>query len=187
MKRTILISIAFIALFETANAQRYLPEQKGIQFTAATVNGINPQKAFCAGASMSTYSQNGNHWIFGGECLQKIFDYTLVKIPVVQFTAEGGYYYSLLSDPSKTLNLSVGASALAGYETSNWGNKLLFDGATLRNKDAFLYGGALTLEMETYLSNRIVLLINARERMLWGSSIGKFSSQLGAGLKIIIN
>ncbi len=36
-----------------------------------------------------------------------------------------------------------GGSALAGYETSNRGEKLLSDGATLRNKDGFVYGGKL--------------------------------------------
>ena len=106
---------------------------------------------------------------------------------MAQFTGEAGYYYSFLSDPSKTLLLSIGASGLAGYETINWGNKLLFDGATLLNKDAFLYGGALTLELETFITDRIILLVNARERVLWGSSVGKFSSQLGTGIKIIIN
>ena len=74
-----------------------------------------------------------------------------------------------------------------GYETSNWGNKLLFDGATLRNKDAFIYGGAITVELEAYLTDRIIVLVNTRERILWGSSIGKFHTQFGIGLKFIIN
>jgi hypothetical protein len=64
---------------------------------------------------------------------------------------------------------------------------MLYDGATLMNQDAFLYGGALTLELETYITNRIVLLLNARERILCGSSTGNFSTQLGAGIKFIIN
>ena len=35
--------------------------------------------------------------------------------------------------------------------------KLLFDGSTLRNKDGFLYGGAVTYQPETYLTDRVVL------------------------------
>ena len=104
-----------------------------------------------------------------------------------QFTAEGGYYLKFLSDRRKTFFLSLGLSALAGYETSNRGDKLLPDGATLLDKDCFIYGGALTLELETYLTDRVVLLINARERMLFGSDIGKFHTQVGMGLKFIIN
>lgn len=92
-----------------------------------------------------------------------------------------------LSDRRKTFFLSLGLSALAGYETSNRGDKLLPDGATLLDKDCFIYGGALTLELETYLTDRVVLLVNARERMLFGSDIGKFHTQVGMGLKFIIN
>ena len=54
-------------------------------------------------------------------------------------------------------------------------------------KFCFIYGGALTLELETYLTDRVVLLVNARERMLFGSDIGKFHTQVGIGLKFIIN
>ena len=83
--------------------------------------------------------------------------------------------------------LSIGGSALLGYETSNWGNKLLYDGATLRAKDAFIYGGAITFEVETYLTDKLVLLLNVRERVMFGSSIGNFHTQFGVGLKFIIN
>jgi hypothetical protein len=82
---------------------------------------------------------------------------------------------------------SLGGSALAGYETNNWGEKTLFDGSTLRNKDSFIYGGAITLEMETYLCDRVVLLLTTRERALWGTSMGHFRTQFGVGLKFIIN
>lgn len=187
MKRTFLIIFVFASLFEYSNAQRYLLGQQGVQLTIGTVNGINPQRAFYGGVALSTYTKNDCRWVFGAEFLQKQLDYKLIQIPVAQFTCEGGYYYSFLSDPSKTLLLSIGASGLVGYETSNWGNKTLFDGATLLNKDAFVYGAAVTLELETFITDRIILLVNARERILWGSSVGKFSTQLGTGIKIIFN
>ena len=179
--------IVYIASFGYMNAQRFLPGQQGIQLTNGTVNGLNLKRAFYGGVSVATYTQNDSRWVVGAEFLQKQLDYGKIKIPVAQFTAEGGYYYSFLSDPSKTFLLSIGASGLAGYETSNWGKKMLFDGATLLNQDAFLYGGALTLELETFITDRIIFLVNAREHAVWGSSIGKFSTQLGAGIKIIIN
>lgn len=87
----------------------------------------------------------------------------------------------------KTFFLSLGLSALAGYETSSQGDKLLPDGATLLDKDCFIYGGALTLELEAYLTDRVALLLNARERTLFGSDIGKFHSQVSLGIKFIIN
>lgn len=94
------------------------------------------------------------------------------RIPTAQFTAEGGFYYNFLSDARKIFFFYVGGSALAGYETVNWGDKVLFDGARLTSKDAFIYGGAVSLEMEAYLADRIALTVNVRERCLWGGSTG---------------
>ena len=45
----------------------------------------------------------------------------------------------------------AGGSALAGYESVNWGKKVLHDGSTLHDRDAFIYGGALTLDVECYV------------------------------------
>lgn len=112
---------------------------------------------------------------------------TDVSLPRAQFTAEGGYYLKFLSDPSKTLFLSIGGSALAGYETVNWGGRILYDGSRLLAKDAFVYGGAVTLELETYITDCIVLLASVRERALWGSSLGVFSTQFGLAVKFIIH
>ena len=83
--------------------------------------------------------------------------YRHVTIPSAQFTAEGGYYLNFLSDAGKVFFLNLGGSALAGYETVNWSDKKLYDGATLKNGDAFVYGCALTLEMELYLADRVAL------------------------------
>lgn len=139
------------------------------------------------GLSMATYAKHANKWVFVAEFLNRYYPYKDDRIPVSQFTAEGGYYLNFLSDRSKTVLFSLGASGMAGYETSNWGEKTLFDGSTLRDKDSFIYGGAITLEMETYLSDRVVLLLTARERILWGTSTGHFHTQFGLGLKFIIN
>ena len=64
---------------------------------------------------------------------------------------------------------------------------MLFDGSRLANKDAFIYGGAVSLELEAYLADRIALLLNVRERCLWGGSTGRFHTQFGVGIKFIIN
>ena len=192
MNRLFVIILFVLCLIYQAQAQRYLPSQKGLQITAGTVNGFNPNLqgsdfAFHAGVAFSTYTQNKNRWVFGSEYLEKRYPYKELSIPQVQFTAEAGYYLNFLSDRTKTVFLSVGASALAGYETVNWDKKLLFDGAGIENKDAFVYGGALTFETEIFLTDRLVLLVNVRERMMFGSSIGRFNTQFGAGIKIIIN
>ena len=116
------------------------------------------------GAALSTYTKKGNKWVFGGEYLLKNNPYKDGKIPVAQFTAEGGYYFKILSDARKIVFVYAGASALAGYESVNWGEKVLHDGSTLHDRDAFIYGGALTLDVEFYVADRIALLANLRER-----------------------
>jgi len=113
--------------------------------------------------------------------------YRHVTIPSAQFTVEGGYYLNFLSDAGKVFFLNLGGSALAGYETVNWSDKKLYDGATLKNGDAFVYGCALTLEMELYLADRVALTASLRERFLWGGSLGHCHTQYGIGIRFMIN
>lgn len=191
MRKYIALILASLALFTgQAHAQRCLPKMQGIEVRANMVDGFNPggnDGGYSLGTALSTYTKGGNKWVFGGEYLLKNKPYKEEKIPVAQFTAEGGYYLKVLSDARKTLFVYAGASALAGYETVNWGDKVLPDGALLRDKDAFIYGGALTLDVEFYVADRIALLANLRERCLWGNSTGHFHTQFGLGVKFIIN
>ena len=192
-KSSIILTFALCLVFiDQAYAQRCLPGMQGIQVTGGMVDGFyssdnKNELGYSFGASMATYTRNANKWVFGAEFLNKYYPYKEDRIPVSQFTAEGGYYLKFLSDRNKVVLFSLGGSALAGYETSNWGEKRLFDGSTLRDKDSFIYGGAITLEMETYLSDRVVLLLTGRERILWGTSTGHFHTQFGLGLKFIID
>lgn len=191
MRKYIALIIASLALFTgQAHAQRCQPKMQGIEVRANLADGFNPggnDRGYSLGAVLSTYTKGGNKWVFGGEYLLKNKPYKEEKIPVAQFTAEGGYYLKVLSDARKMLFVYAGASALAGYETVNWGDKVLPDGALLRDKDAFIYGGALTLDVEFYVADRIALLANLRERCLWGNSTGHFHTQFGLGVKFIIN
>jgi hypothetical protein len=194
MKRRFILSTLalYFALQGGVYAQRYLPGQHGLQVTAGTVNGLNLDTksndfAFHAGAAFSTYTQRGNRWVFGVEYLEKRYPYEHLSIPQSQCTMEAGYYLKFLSDGGKTVFFSWGTSLLAGYETVNWNDKRLFDGATIRNKDGFLYGGAVTLETEIYMTDWAALLVNVRERLLGGSSVGWLNTQFGLGLKFIVN
>jgi hypothetical protein len=189
MKKAILFIIiaVCIAVPDFASAQRYLPGQRGVQVTAGAVNSLNPKKGFHAGIAFSRYTKRADRWVFGFEYLEKRHRYGNDKIPQSQFTLDAGYFRKFCSDPSKTVFLSLGASLLAGYETVNRGQKLLPDGATVLNGDAFLFGAALTLEAEIYLSDRAVLLCNVKERLLSGSSVGKLNTLFGIGIKYMIH
>ena len=186
MKKLLMIGVLALTMGQ-ASAQRCLPKMQGIEVNGCFVDGKAFDKAFSGGVALSTYTKNGSKWVFGGEYLQRDYGYADTTIPVAQFTAEGGYYQKLLTDASKIFFVYGGASVLAGYESVNWGETLLDDGARLTDRDAFLYGGALTLNIEVYLSDRIALLGNVRERCLWGNDTGHFHTQYGMGLKFIIN
>lgn len=192
-KSLFFLFIVMLALLAgQAHAQRCLPKMKGIRLTAGMADGFYAKSAsnnagYSFGASLATYTKGGHQWVFGAEYLRRYHPYRDSRIPVEQFTGEGGFFCNVLSDGSKTIFLSAGVSALAGYETVNGGKKRLFDGSTLRNKDGFIYGGAITLQAETFLSDRLVLLLYGRERCLWGGSTERFHTQYGVGLKIMLD
>ena len=194
LRITVLLLLALCLVFaDRAHAQRQLPGMRGIQLTGGMTDGLyssalDNEGGYYFGVAMATYAKRGNKWVFGAEFMERYNPYrAAIRIPVSQFTAEGGYYLKIVSDPSKTFLLSLGVSGLAGYETVNWGEKSLYDGSTLRDEDGFIGGGAMTLEMETYLTDKIVLLLTGRERVLWGNSTGHFHLQFGVGIKFIIN
>lgn len=193
MKQSIIILTALLALFAgQAHAQRCLPKMRGVELRTGMADGFysdanRAETGYYFGAALATYTKGGNKWVFGGEYLLRNYPYKDIRIPMAQFTAEGGYYYNFLSDARKIFFLYIGGSALAGYETTNWGEKMLFDGSRLTGKGAFVYGGALTLDLEVYVADRVALLANVRERCLWGGPSQRFHFQFGAGIKFIIN
>ena len=191
MKKKIMLTIALLALtMGQATAQRVLPKMQGIAIGGGMVDGKGD--SFYGGVTAETYAKGGNKWVFGAEYLQRNYKYEYGEdeeqtIPVAQFTAEGGFYKQVLSDASKSFFVYVGGSALAGYETVNWNEKLLDDGSRLTGRDGFVYGCAATLNVEWYLSDKVVLTGNVRERFLWGNTSGLNHTQYGIGLKFIIN
>ena len=64
---------------------------------------------------------------------------------------------------------------------------MLYDGARLHDSDAFVYGGAVTLDMEVYVADRLALLASLRVRCLWRGDTRKLHTQFGIGIKFIIN
>ena len=192
MKRVLFIIMLFgmCLHFNQAHAQRCLPGMRGIQFTGGLSDNMRWKSGdgfgYHAGIAVSTYTKNAHHWVVGAEYLEKRYDYRGSLYPASQFTGEGGYYLNFLSDRKKTFFAALGLSALAGYETVNWGESRLPDGSLLTDGDHFIYGGALTLELSAYLTDKVVLLVNGRQRMLFGGDCGRFHSQIGMGVRFMI-
>ena len=211
MKRLLFIILLFgvCLTFNRAHAQRCLPGMRGIQLTGGLSDNMRWKNGdgfgYHAGIAVSTYTKNAHHWVVGAEYLEKRYGYRDCLYPASQFTGEGGYYLNFLSDRKKTFFAALGLSALAGYETVNWGDKMLYDGSTIRSRetvnwgesllpdgsrltdeDNFIYGGALTLELSAYVTDKIVLLVNGRQRVLFGGDCGKFHTQVGVGIRFMI-
>ncbi|MBU9016152.1 conjugal transfer protein TraO, partial [Phocaeicola vulgatus] len=169
MKRLLFIILLFgvCLTFNRAHAQRCLPGMRGIQLTGGLSDNMRWKNGdgfgYHAGIAVSTYTKNAHHWVVGAEYLEKRYGYRDCLYPASQFTGEGGYYLNFLSDRKKMFFAALGLSALAGYETVNWGESLLPDGSRLTDEDNFIYGGALTLELSAYVTDKIVLLVNGRQ------------------------
>ncbi len=192
MNKFLVATLAMLSLFGgRAMAQRNLPGMSAVEIKADMADGFYTGKSRDCGYSLgvfySVFKGKQNTWAFGGEYLQTYKPYgEKGRIPVAQFTAEAGYNLHLVSDYSQTFHLYGGLSALGGYETVNWGKQILSDGSTINNGDAFIYGGALTLQADFYLSDNIALTANVKERFVWGNSTGHFHTQYGVGVKFII-
>ena len=184
--RSVIFSIIFLMLTVSVQAQRRLHGQQGLQATVGAVDGFKG-KSIHVGAALSQFTKKGHQWRFGAEYLCKRHRYGTQMIPVEQFTGEGGYYLTFLSDGSKTFFFSVGLSGMAGYELVNRDKSLLYDGSIILSKNRFLFGGAVSFEIETYIVDRMVLLTGFRQRVLPASTVNRFHYQLSVGVKFIIN
>ena len=94
-----------------------------------------------------------------------------------------GYMHPVLSDRGKNVLLYGGISALGGYEELNEDKKLLPDGATLLNRSRFVYGGAVHGSVEVFLTDRVLFLVKAQGRFLFGTDVHRFRPAVSAGLR----
>ena len=188
-KAIICIAVAMFSLLGgKAFAQRLLPGISAVEVRADMADGfytgISRDCGYSLGVYYSIFKGNANSWSFGGEYLQTYKPYgEKGRIPVAQFTGEVGYNLHVVSDYSQTFHLYGGISALGGYETVNWGKILLKDGSTILAKDAFIYGGAVTLQADFYLSDNVALGAHIKERFVFGNDTGHFKFQYGIHLK----
>ncbi len=191
-----ILAIFAVAVFSLlggkAFAQRCLPGMSAVEVRADMVNGLFTGKSRNCGYNVGVFysiikGDNANTWSLGGEYLQTYKPYgEKGRIPVAQFTGEVGYNLHIVSDYSQTFHLYGGVSALGGYETVNWGNQILKDGATIGADDTFIYGGALTVAADFYLSDRFILGAHIKERFVFGNDTGHFLTQFGVHVKFII-
>lgn len=191
--RRVLYILAFLLAVAGGDvmAQRGLPGMNSVEFGMDMVDGVHAGKhrnstGYAFRLTAQTYAKRGNKWTYGMEMLKRNYPYRNSRIPLSQYTAEAGYAYNFYSSPEKLVFLNIGISGMLGYETVNKGERLLWDGASLPDVESFLYGGALTLEAETCLMDRLVLVLRLRERILWGGAASLFHTGFGVGIRYIL-
>lgn len=171
-------------------SQRCLPRQWGLEINGGWGDGYPLLKErnlnYTIGVNYFRYTQNQNKWFTGIEYMEKTFCYKCTVVPLSQFLLMGGYSYNLSCNRVKSLFLNIFGTLLAGYESVNWGKKDFCDGAKLLNKNAFVVGSGIGIELESYLTNRFLISLRAKEKILFNSS-KTFCFQYGISFKCMIN
>ena len=173
-----------------SHAQRLIPKQKGIE-VVGSVPLIKGEKLlakdnFGVGVSLTRYLKRENYSFVGVEYEQQNMPYRSYDVKLKDALLQVGYMHPVLSDRVKNVLLYGGISALGGYEELNEDKKLLPDGATLLDRSRFVYGGAVHGSVEVFLTDRVLFLVKAQGRFLFGSDVHRFRPALSAGLRFNI-
>ncbi|WET69067.1 conjugal transfer protein TraO [Sphingobacterium sp.] len=183
MRILITIVILTVVSIMNLNAQRLLPGQKGIEVSTGMLAGKVNQNYF-VNLALTVQSKHGNYWIWAGEYTKQNSMYKNWQLPIESYTGEIGYIFNFLSDPQKVISLNGGLMAIGGYETINHGSTALQDGGVILNKDSFIYGVGGRLSLETYLSDRFVILVQGRAKAFWGTDLKELRPSAGIGLRL---
>ena len=193
MKKNFILSacMAVVMTFSLpSHAQRLIPKQKGIE-VVGSVPLIKGEKLFAkdnfgVSVSLTRYLKRENYSFVRVEYEQQNMPYRSYNVKLKDALLQVGYMHPILSDNGKNAFLYAGISALGGYEELNEDKKLLPDGATLLDRSRFVYGSAVHGSVEVFLTDRLLLLVKAQGRLLFGSDVHRFRPALSAGLRFNI-
>lgn len=183
MKKYLIILLLCLWAFGPVAAQRMLPGQRGLELGAGLMPGTTFGSDHYINLGMTFNGQSGNYGLMAMEYAHTYTPYRQYGIPSETYTAEGGYSFQLAGNLRKTITLNAALSVLAGYGSINRGDSVLYDGAILKVKEGLVYGAALRLSGEAYLSDSFVLMITGRTKLLKGAIRNKFQPSLGLGLR----
>ena len=170
-----------------SHAQRLIPGQRGIE-VVGSLPIIKGEKFFAkdnfgVGVSLTRYLKRENYTFVLAEYEQQNMPYREYEVKLKDALLQVGYMHPILSDNGKNVFLYGGISALGGYEELNEDKKLLPDGATLLDRSRFVYGGAVHGSVEVFLTDRLLFLVKAQGRLLFGSDVHRFRPALSAGIR----
>ena len=190
MKKKIILSVCAavaMAFSLPSQAQRLIPKQRGVEVVGG-VPLIKGEKLFTGdnfgvGISLTRYLKKENYTFVGVEYEQQNMSYRDYNVKLKDALLQVGYMHPVLSDRGKNVLLYGGISALGGYEQLNEDKRLLPDGATLLDRSRFVYGGAVHGSVEVFLTDRVLFLVKAQGRFLFGTDVYCFRPAVSAGLR----
>ena len=190
MKKFLLFTMCVVmamAFAVPSHAQRLIPKQKGIEVVGC-VPFVKGEKLFAkdnfgVGVSLTRYLKRENYAFALAEYEQQNMPYREYEVKLKDALLQVGYMHPILSDNGKNVFLYGGISALGGYEELNEDKKLLPDGATLLGCSRFVYGGAVHSSVEVFLTDKILFLVKAQGRFLFGTDVHRFRPALSAGFR----
>ena len=190
MKKKIILSVCAavaMAFSLPSQAQRLIPKQRGIE-VVGSIPIIKGEKLFTGdnlgvGISLPRYLKKENYTFVMAEYEQQNMPYRDYNVKLKDALLQVGYMHPVLSDRGKNVLLYGGISALGGYEQLNEDNKLLPDGATLLDRSRFVYGGAVHGSVEVFLTDRVLFLVKAQGRFLFGTDVHRLRPAVSAGLR----
>ena len=195
MVRTMKLKLFFSSLYAAlvvglptaVQAQRLVPGQKGLEVSASVpmVKGKSLFKPddFGMTLSLSHYLKRGKYTFVSAGYEQQALSYRNYQVPLRDYLVQMGYAHPLLSDKGKNVFFYLGASAVAGYEDINKGEKLLPDGAKLLDGSRWVYGAGLHTSVEIFLTDRIIVGGKAQLRYLFNSDVHRLRPTLSLGLR----
>ena len=190
MKKKIILSVCTavaMAFSLPSQAQRLIPRQRGIE-VVGSVPLMKGEKFlgadnFGIGTSLTRYLGRENYTFVMAEYEQQNMLYRSYNVKLKDALLHLGYMHPIVSDNGKNVFLYGGISTLGGYEQLNEDKKLLPDGATLLDRSRFVYGGAVHGSVEVFLTDRVLFLVKAQGRLLFGSDVHRFRPAVSAGLR----
>ena len=176
-----------VGLPTAVQAQRLVSSQKGLEASASIpiVKGksLFKQDDFGLTLSLSHYLKRGKYTFVSAGYEQQALSYRSYQVPLRDYLVQMGYAHPLLSDKGKNVFFYLGASAVAGYEDINKGEKLLPDGAKLLDGSRWVYGAGLRTSVELFLTDRIIVGGKAQLRYLFNSDVHRLRPTLSLGLR----
>lgn len=136
------------------------------------------------GVSFTRYLGRENYTFVMTEYEQQNIPYRSYNVKLKDALLQVGYMHPILFDREKNVFLYGGISALGGYEQLNEDKKLLPDGATLLDRSRFVYGSAVHGSVEVFLTDRVLFLVKAQGRFLFGTDVYRFRPAVSAGLRL---